>query len=328
MTPTDIQPPRPTIYHLVLYQTGADSLHRDVANAISQHLDKKIATAPEKTQIDLWLDSPGGDAHAAYKIYLDIRSRCRVFRAIIPDFAKSAATLLVLGADEVLMGPIAELGPLDAQVEHPDREGKIVSALDAARAANYLAELATDLTLAAGPAFLSLTELPRSDVLRELLRFMARFLEPMVSKLDPQLVHHARNDLRVAEEYAIRLLREKQKRNYQELSILVDPEELASKLVSEYPEHGFVISRDEASELGLQVGKAEDHPRWSKLKNLNTMICWGQGGTLLKVFADGELDENEGDSIDDETNLTDDQPAGTKANVPNAASEDKSSEAV
>ena len=35
---------------------------------------------------------------------------------IIPRWAKSAATLLVCGGDEILMTPVAELGPLDPQI--------------------------------------------------------------------------------------------------------------------------------------------------------------------------------------------------------------------
>jgi Serine dehydrogenase proteinase len=312
------QPAKLDTYHLVLYQSGEDLLRRSTANAISERLDRTIGTPPENTQIDLWLDSPGGDAHSAYKIYLDIRNRCKIFRAIVPDYAKSAATLLVLGADEILMGPTAELGPLDAQVEHPDREGKFISALDAARAVNYLAELASDLTLSAGPAFLKLTELPRSDVMHELLRFMARFLEPMVSKLDPQLVHHARNDLRVAQEYAIRLLHDKYARNPEKVDEAIAPEDIASTLVSEYPEHGFVISRGEANELGLMIGEAEKHPRWMKFKSLNTIVCWKQGESFLEVVRDCDLDkENEqsGDDSDETTGEANDSQPGAESGV-------------
>lgn len=290
----------PTIYHLILYQAGEDGLSRALANTISELLEAKITRPAETTQIDLWLDSPGGDAHAAYKIYLMIRSRSKIFRAIVPDYAKSAATLLVLGADEVLMGPSAELGPLDAQVEHPDREGKQVSALDAIGAVNYLVELATELALTTGPQFLRFTGLPRSEVLRELLRFMARFLDPMVAKLDPQLVHHARNDLRVAEEYAIRLLAGKQKRNGQKVRSSTDSKKLASRLVSKYPEHGFVISRDEAISLGLGIKNAESHPRWLQFKELNRITYAQHRETHLEIIEDSELDKDEKETPNDD----------------------------
>jgi hypothetical protein len=40
----------------------------------------------------------------------------RKFRVIVPNIAKSAATVLALGADQILMGYCSELGPIDLQV--------------------------------------------------------------------------------------------------------------------------------------------------------------------------------------------------------------------
>jgi hypothetical protein len=190
------------------------------------------------------------------------------------------------------MGPVAELGPLDAQIEHPDREGKWISALDAAAALTHMAEMACDLALAIGPRVMDITGLPRAETLHEMFHFLAALLEPAVSKLDPQLIHHAMNDLRVAQEYAIRLLHARNERR-RHGKIDEDPEKLASDLVSAYPEHGFVISRDEARRLGLVVGDAENHPRWPKLKSLNTLIYTQGKPTFLEVFEDWELDSDE-----------------------------------
>ncbi len=40
----------------------------------------------------------------------------KLFRVIVPNVAKSAATVLALGSDKVLMGYCSELGPIDPQV--------------------------------------------------------------------------------------------------------------------------------------------------------------------------------------------------------------------
>ena len=45
-------------------------------------------------------------------------------RMIVPDLAKSAATLMVLGADSILMSDTSELGPIDPQVVLADGNGK------------------------------------------------------------------------------------------------------------------------------------------------------------------------------------------------------------
>jgi len=63
------------------------------------------------------LSSSGGDIHAAYNLAQLFRRYGRkrlVF--VVPRWAKSAATLLVCGGDEILMTPVAELGPLDPQI--------------------------------------------------------------------------------------------------------------------------------------------------------------------------------------------------------------------
>src|SRR5882724_260240 len=67
---------------------------------------------PEGERIALVIDSPGGAAKGAYQIAMCIRKRCGGYTAVIPDYAKSAATLLALGADKVILGRHAELGPL------------------------------------------------------------------------------------------------------------------------------------------------------------------------------------------------------------------------
>src|SRR5690349_3514350 len=115
--PVDV--PQPALYHLILFQVG-DQISRDLVGQIQARLDEAVTTDREHTEIDIWLDSPGGDAHAAYKLILDLRHRSNRLRAVIPDYAKSAATLLALGVDTIFMHAAAELGPLDVQIEHPD----------------------------------------------------------------------------------------------------------------------------------------------------------------------------------------------------------------
>ncbi len=71
-------------------------------------------------RLDLMLHSPGGDANTAEKIIDMCRKHCtESFRVIVPNMAKSAGTLVVLGADQVTMGYLSELGPIDAQVLMP-----------------------------------------------------------------------------------------------------------------------------------------------------------------------------------------------------------------
>lgn len=66
--------------------------------------------------IDLFLYSRGGAVEVPWRIVSMLREHCRRLGAIVPFRAYSAATLITLGCDEIVMGPKAELGPIDPAV--------------------------------------------------------------------------------------------------------------------------------------------------------------------------------------------------------------------
>ena len=66
----------------------------------------------------LMITSPGGDPNAAEKLLIMCRERFpKGFSVIVPDYAKSAATQICLGSDKIQMGYLAELGPIDPQIQ-------------------------------------------------------------------------------------------------------------------------------------------------------------------------------------------------------------------
>jgi hypothetical protein len=74
---------------------------------------------PDGADIDLMLHTLGGDPYATEKIVSMFWSRIGkggTFRVIVPDLAKSAGTLLALGADQIIMSETSELGPIDPQI--------------------------------------------------------------------------------------------------------------------------------------------------------------------------------------------------------------------
>jgi hypothetical protein len=81
---------------------------------------------PAGSNIDLLLHTPGGEIDAAEKMANMIRRHVGdggVFRVVVPDFAKSAGTLVSLAADTVVMSDSSELGPIDPQLRLPDGTG-------------------------------------------------------------------------------------------------------------------------------------------------------------------------------------------------------------
>lgn len=292
-------------YYLVLFQSGKPGdrlgdMNRLALQFIQDALDEAIESDADQNEIDVWLESPGGDASVAYKLFLDLRHRCKKLRVVIPDYAKSAATLFALGADEIYMAPAAELGPLDAQIEHPDREGVTVSALDVARAFDFLGDFAVYFGVSGGAEVLDWTGLPRLDVLREFLRFTARFLEPAVTKLDPHLTHRATNLLDVAQVYAGIMLNERSLAEEDERPDF-DQESFTHHLIRHYPAHDFAISRKEAKKLKLPVRSTDAYDRWEKAKAYHKYFrheLFGKPGpcTVIQVCTDEELDEEPPDA--------------------------------
>ncbi len=70
-------------------------------------------------QIDLFLYSPGGLTLAGFAIANLIREFCKRFAVLIPLNALSAATLIALAADEIVMARPAQLSPVDPAVASP-----------------------------------------------------------------------------------------------------------------------------------------------------------------------------------------------------------------
>jgi len=81
----------------------------DIIPIISNQL-RKIGKAEN---IDLFLYSTGGDTMVPWRLVSMIREYCDKFSVLIPYKAHSAATMISLGADEILMSDLSELSPID-----------------------------------------------------------------------------------------------------------------------------------------------------------------------------------------------------------------------
>jgi hypothetical protein len=198
--------------------------------------------------VALVVDSAGGDAREAFKLATMLRRHCSSFTAVVPRYAKSAATLLVLGADELHMGADAELGPLDAQLLDPDRE-QIASALDEVQALERLHVAALDMFDSTTQLLVMRTRKKLETLMPMAMRFTSDLMTPLLDKIDT--VHYTQQSrvLKVAEDYALRLLAPR----YSE----EEAEDIAHRLVNNYTEHGFVIDSDEVSEF-MELAETTD----------------------------------------------------------------------
>jgi ClpP class serine protease len=156
--------------------------------------------------------SAGGSIEPAYQISKICRTKsANKFSVAVPRFAKSAATLIAIGADEIHMGPLGHLGPIDPQLGG-------LPALGVSQALRSIASLAQ--------------EHPGSA------EMLARYLH---ATLTIEQIGYCERISESAAQYAERLLMGKP-------SLATKAKSIAEELVHEYKHHGFVIDIEEARE--------------------------------------------------------------------------------
>ncbi len=78
-------------------------------------------------KLDLIIHSPGGSAEAAEQIVNYLRAKYKHIRAIIPQSAMSAATMIACACDEIIMGKHSAIGPIDPQITFPTPTGSFTA---------------------------------------------------------------------------------------------------------------------------------------------------------------------------------------------------------
>lgn len=212
----------------------------------------------------LVVDSSGGQARSAFQIAKLFRRHCGGFTAVVPRRAKSAATLLVLGADALHLGDDAELGPLDVQIWDDETED-YKSALDEVQAIDRLGSAALDVFDQSMLLLLQRTGKRMNSLIPMVLEYSSAMTRPLLDKIDT--VHYTQwsRELKVGEDYATRLLTPRYSKS--------DAERIARRLVNSYSEHGFVIDRDEIFSDEL-LGKAPpaDEPVKHAIDRLESVL--------------------------------------------------------
>ena len=175
----------------------------DSFSRISPKLFKALQNVRGEMQqgkpIGLLLESPGGDTHSAFRVSRMFQRRSNNFTAIVPQYAKSAATLLALGAHNLLMARQAELGPLDVQIFDLEKE-EYSSALNAVQSLERLNAFA--MTALDQMIFLLRMRFGRKvDVsLPLILDYATKFARPLLEKIDTVDYVKKSRELKVAEE--------------------------------------------------------------------------------------------------------------------------------
>ncbi|VTR92169.1 protein : Uncharacterized protein OS=Desulfotomaculum acetoxidans (strain ATCC 49208 / DSM 771 / VKM B-1644) GN=Dtox_3727 PE=4 SV=1: SDH_sah [Gemmata massiliana] len=244
----------------------------------------QLKTALPKTGVAVLLESPGGSPDVAYSLAMLLRRRCGNFTAVVPRWAKSAATLFALGAESIFLGEDGQLGPLDAQIPDMDKEEEWTSALDEVGAVEALE--ATTMEAAVGAlAYLQNKTGKKLNVLMPFaFDLVAKLHGPLFEKIDAVRYSRMSRVLAIAEQYATRLLQPK----YSEQSA----RQIAQDLVKHYPSHGFVINREEAKRVGNRQGRVNGGLQIAKpSEKLEAIMSRLYGQLNGSITAIGPLEE-------------------------------------
>src|ERR1700722_7414021 len=105
---------RPLLVYVTSKRSGAEaSMATDALPFLIDQLDQIPTTTKA---VDFLISSLGGDPMVAWRIVSLLRERLDDITVLVPHSAYSAATLLALGANQIVMHPNGNLGPVDMQI--------------------------------------------------------------------------------------------------------------------------------------------------------------------------------------------------------------------
>lgn len=207
------------------------------------YADRNPSTQGET--LEILVHSPGGHPDLAYRMMKFFRRRFRKVNILVPLQAKSAATLICLGADKIFMGELADLGPIDVQIDDQVKHGgKGFSPLDEFKSIEYMRDQAIEWMDYYAKVMNRQYGLSIKEALKDSIPLVTDLMQPVFSQIDPIEMGANRRALAISEEYASRMLA---------LVDHDDPRALIKQLVWGYPSHDFCIDFEEAKQIGLPV---------------------------------------------------------------------------
>lgn len=187
-------------------------------------------------KIDLFLHSPGGDPDAAEIIVNKLLSISDDIRVIVPQASKSAATMISLVANEILMSDSSELGPIDPQIGVPTQQG---------------------IQFRPAKALLHGLETIKDEVAKN-NNFLNPAYYPILQGIDAALIDFCEKAVKHSKTLAQKWLERSMCKGDSDKA-----KSIAEQLVDieKYPSHGGVINWEEAKNLGLNVQylRSNDH---------------------------------------------------------------------
>ena len=98
-----------------------------VDDILRMAVEARVAKPPKRDKLAMVVTTTGGYIEVVQRIVATLRKHYRLVDFIVPNYAYSAGTVLVMSGDAIHMDYYSRLGPIDPQVE--TRSGRMVSAL-------------------------------------------------------------------------------------------------------------------------------------------------------------------------------------------------------
>jgi len=191
---------------------------------------EQISNIPqENREIDFLITSNGGDPITALRIITILRERFDKISIIIPYVAYSAATILALGADEILMHPYSNLGPVDPQMSilKPNvfgQQERVHFSSEDIR--NYIEFIRTDVGITDQAQLITAFNSLSTDVGAINIGHSKRNQQLSLSLSKKMLETHLKDDKALS---------------------------IAQALNISYYHHGYAVGRKEAKDIGLNI---------------------------------------------------------------------------
>jgi len=242
-------------------------------------------------RLNVLLNSPGGSLDSAYSTALYLAAYAKELHVYVPSRAKSASTLLAIGAHKTFLSPFAELGPLDTQIPDPRNPATTVSALDCYQSVDYVRDFGFKTITKVLPQLVEDTErrIPVTELLATATTFAIGVVQPVLSTITALDFGGWGRSLRIGERYASKLLDAKAKDGD-----VTRADEIASQLVYGYTHHRFPIDIHEARRIGLEVELMKPDVYKAAVKVLNACRNKSFVGFLSKKEAAKTVDKAHG----------------------------------
>lgn len=235
-------------------------------DALSPIIDQINLIPKEKKAVDFLIISNGGDPITSLRIMGLLRERFDDVAVLLPYVAYSAATILALGANEIIMHPFSNLGPVDPQLTITRQNG-----LGQQEQLNFSSE---DLR--------NFIDFIRCDVGISDQQHLISAISPLIKDVGSLPIGRAKRGQQLSFTLSEKMLsthiEDKNK-----------AKAIAKALNTAYYHHGYAVDRKEASDMGLTIEKPDakmEQLLWSVWKEFSNEMKCDQPFDVIKEIMD------------------------------------------